>query len=481
MLSKYAIPLFFLIAIAIGCTYSNGKQKSYAYFGGEIVNPKNNKITLYNSSEELVDSIVLDQNNRFSIKIPNDQAGIFTISHGGEYQKVLIEPNDSLMFRLNTYDFDESLVFTGEGAARNNYLVKTFLTFEREGEALVKYAKMDPEDFTTFLEERRQEHLNEFEQFLEKNNESDLFKSIIRGQINYSTYAVKEMYPFAYFGNNKLVHVKDLPEDFYAYRKDIDYNATHLSHFLAYNRFLFFHIDNLALNSYYKENAYHSKFDRHSMSYNKSKLDLIDSIIKDESIKNYLLKYKAREYISHNHTQDEAEELLGYYLAKSTNDKDKTYMKDLVKNLEVLRQGNALPDLSVVNYDGTHRNLRSIISNPTIIYFWSSYSKSQYRNSHYKVNQLKKKFPEVDFISININQNDDKYWKEIIRNYNFSTLHEFRFQDSKKALKTLAVNYLNKAIIVDDQGVILHPNINLFKSDVDTTISELIQKKHPVY
>ena len=30
---------------------------------------------------------------------------------------MVIEPNDSIMIRLNTLDFDESLVFTGQGAA----------------------------------------------------------------------------------------------------------------------------------------------------------------------------------------------------------------------------------------------------------------------------------------------------------------------------------------------------------------------------
>ena len=55
------------------------------------------------------------------------------------------------------------------------------------------------------------------------------------------------------------------------------------------------------------------------MYYNKSKLNLIDSIITDETIKNNLLKYKARDYISHNHTQEEAKELLDFYLKKTTN------------------------------------------------------------------------------------------------------------------------------------------------------------------
>ena len=214
------------------------------------------------------------------------------------------------------------------------------------------------------------------------------------------------------------------------------------------------------------------------MEYNKSKLDLIDSIIADETIKNNLLKYKARNYISHNHTEDEANELLDYYLSRSTNEEDKSDMIDLVASLKLLRQGNPLPSLEIVSYDDKEYSLNSIITKPTIIYFWSSNSKAQYRNSHYKVNSLKKAFDYVDFVSINVNDNDDKYWKKIISNYDFSTTSEYKFKDSNKAKKILAVNYLNKAIIVDENGIILHPNVNIFKSDFSEKLEELLQKKH---
>tara|TARA_R100001369_G_scaffold23263_1_gene42739 strand:+ start:6911 stop:8323 length:1413 start_codon:yes stop_codon:yes gene_type:complete len=464
--------------IAVGCNPNNNTDVDYAYIGGEIINPKNKNIILYNTKGKVVDSITLDANNRFIYKITNLQSGLYSITHGGEYQMILLEPNDSIMLRLNTYDFDESLVFTGHGAKKNNYLIKTYLSNEKEAKKLVKYSKMVPETFHEFLEERRLHELDEFNNFLKDNDESEFFKSIVEDNINYNTYADKEIYPFAYFGNNKLIHTKDLPEDFYSYRSEVDYNANHLSNFFAYNRFLFSHIDNLAIESYYKNNPFHSKFDRHAMTYNKTKLDLIDSIISDETIKNNLLKYKVRDYISYNHTQEEAKELLDYYLEKSTNSIDKQYMVDLVSSLKSLRLGNPIPKLAVVNYNDSEHLLTSIITKPTIIFFWSSNSKMQYRNSHFKVNELKSKFPQMDFLSINVNDNDDKYWKNIIDQYDFPTINEFKFKDTHTARKILAVNYLNKCIVVDELGNILHPNANIFSSEFEETLENLLLKKH---
>ncbi|WP_296383537.1 hypothetical protein, partial [Winogradskyella sp.] len=320
-----------MASVALGCKTKSDSNNEYAYIGGEIINPKNKTIVLYNTKGQVVDSLTLDANNRFLHKITNLQSGLHSLTHGGEYQMILLEPNDSIMFRLNTYDFDESLVFTGSGAKKNNYLIKTYLSNEKEAKHLVKYSKMEPEMFHDFVEKRRKKQLKEFHEFLEHNEGSEFFKSIIEANINYNTYADKEIYPFAYFGNNKLIHIKDLPDDFYAHRANVDYNANHLSHFFSYNRFLFSHIDNLAIESYYKNNPYHSKFDRHAIDYNKSKLDLIDSIIINKTIKNNLLKYKARDFISHNHTAIEASEILDYYLEKSTNEDDKTYLKEQIK------------------------------------------------------------------------------------------------------------------------------------------------------
>ncbi|WP_179345260.1 thioredoxin-like domain-containing protein [Winogradskyella ursingii] len=465
--------LTFIITLA-GCESNDGSD--YAYIGGEIINPKNRTVILHNTKGKIADTLTLDANNRFLHKITNLESGLYSIRHGGEYQMVLLEPTDSIMFRLNTYDFDESLVFTGNGAKKNNYLLKTYLDNESEAKKLINYAQMEPEAFNAFVEERRANQLDAFNEFLSHNDETPFFKSIVRANINYNTYADKEIYPFAYFGNNKLIHIKDLPEDFYKHREEIDYNASHLSNFFTYNRFLFSHFDNLALKAYYEKNDFHSKFNRHSTEYNKAKLDLIDSLVSDEMIKNNLLKYKARDYISHNHSEEEAQEILDYYLAKTTNDTDKVYMKELVSALKLLRKGNPLPNLTLVNYNGTEHFLSNAIINPTIIYFWSSNYKVQYRNSHYRVLELKKKFPNVDFISVNIND-DDRFWKNVIKQYSFPTINEFKFKNPKEALKILAVNYINKSIVVDENSNILHPNADIYSSDFETILAELLDKK----
>ena len=463
-----------LMVISFGCT-SISDTADFAYIGGEIISPKNKTVILYNTKGKVSDTLTLDGNNRFIHKITHLQSGLYSISHGGEYQMLLLEPNDSVMLRINTYDFDESLVFTGNGSKKNNYLIKTYLFNETEAKKLVDYAQMEPEAFNAFVEKRSTNQLNELKTFLEHNKQTPFFKSIIEATINYSMYADKEIYPFAYFGNNKLIHFKDLPEDFYAFRKNIDYNANHLSNFFSYNRFLFSHFDNLALTDFYKNNEYHAVFNRHSIAYNKAKLNLIDSLITNQTIKNNLLKYKVRDFVSHNHSAIETKNMLDFYLTRATNEKDKTYIKGLVTSINMLKKGKTLPNIRVVNYDNLEHTLNQIITKPTVIYFWSSNLKVHYKNSRYKAKELKLKFPDIDFISIHINDNANASWKAIIDNYSFSNSNEYRFKNSKTALKTLAVNYVNKAIIVDKNARIIDANVNIYNSDFEVVIEQLLQ------
>ena len=58
-----------------------------------------------------------------SKKFKNLKGGLYTFKHGVEFQYIFLQPNDSLLLRLNTWDFDESLVFSGKGAEKNNLLI----------------------------------------------------------------------------------------------------------------------------------------------------------------------------------------------------------------------------------------------------------------------------------------------------------------------------------------------------------------------
>lgn len=471
--------LFAILTMPLLWSCNNGSRVGNArvFFGGEIINPNNNYVLFVHPYDQQTDTLLLDSSNRFSKSMNVSQPGIYTFLHGGEYQLVLLEPGDSIMIRLNTLDFDESLVFMGKGARENNYLIASFLKYETDNNRFMRMMwETEPQKFEQTLDSNRAEKLNELKRFLSKNNFSDYFDKVAEANINYDYYANKEMYPFAYFGYNNLIHFKDLPEGFYDFRKEVDYNDESLLGSILYTKFLFWNINNLALKKYYKTATHNVVFDRKSTAYNLEKLRLVDSIIDNETVKNHLLRYTTRDFVSLSNDSSETNEILTSFLEKSTNDDDKAYMKEFVDLSERMQKGKLLPDINLLDFEENSVSVRSLIKNSTVIYFWSSNQPSQMKNYHLKARYLKNKYPQVDFIAININNDDAYHWKNILKQHNLPKDNEYHLQDPNMAIKTLAINGTNKSILLDAKGVIINPNAMMVTREFEEELVEALKK-----
>ncbi|WP_157503240.1 TlpA family protein disulfide reductase [Mangrovimonas xylaniphaga] len=471
----YIIPLIVSVFFT-GCMDTTLAPEDYAYFGGEIINPKKNYVTLH-LEEGQVDTMYLDEENRFFKKIDHVESGLYAFLHGGEYQLVLLEPKDSIMLRLNTLDFDESLVFTGIGSKKNNYLIKSFLEDENEDMHKKEFFQMPPEEFESYLNTKKEEKLAHLNEFLEKYPSSDFFKNIAEANINYNTYFYKEAYPFGYFGDSKLVHYKDLPEHFYNFRKDINYNFKDLRECATYNRFLLAHFNNLALSSYYKNTDQHKYFDRQSLNYNLKKLELIDSLVNVDPIKNYLLKMNVRESLYMTDTPSETNQLLASYLQKTTSDIDKKDIKTVVDKLNRLKPGQPIPDLTLINFNDEPHSLKSLIDKPTIIYFWSSNFDLNHKNLYYRTKKLQDKYPDLNIIAININDENNMYWKNTLKRTKFTPQNEYRFENLNEGIKTLITNSVYTIFLVDGSGQIISSKNSLYSEEFQSNFEKLVAQK----
>ncbi|MGV8814655.1 MAG: TlpA family protein disulfide reductase [Gelidibacter sp.] len=461
-----------LFATLFSCQKDSDKDGTYAYFGGEIINPNNDYVLLLSPNHKF-DTLFLDDSNRFFKKIDNLKPGLYTFTHGGEYQMALLEGRDSVMVRLNTVDFDESLVFTGDGAKKNNFLIKIFLENEKDQENFINVSQLTPERFDQYIDSARTKRIDEFLEFSDKNRLSELFNNVAETSINYGYFSAKEMYPFGYYGYRNLRKYQDLPSTFYDYRKDIDYNNAALSDYFIYNRFLYSHFNNVALNAFYKDAPVDTIFNRHSLIYNLEKLKLMDEYISNDTIKNKLLKNTTRDFISMCEDSTETAKLIASYLDKSTNPKDKAYIKRLSVALKQLKPGKILPNVELLSYENERYKLSDLIAKPTVIYFWSSNLKIHYKNSHFKSQELRKKYPNIDFIAININDNDNRYWKKTLNEFKFSTSNEYQFANPDDGKQTLAINTIYKMIVIDKDMRIVDSYYNMFQRQFEDVLKGL--------
>jgi len=463
------IHLLFGLLIFVGCQTSPEEIKP-VFVGGDIINPSNNYVVLYDTQNN-TDTLYLNDENRFFHHFTNFKPGIHSFVHGGKYQSILLEENDSIMMHINTHDFDESIVYNGIGAKKNNYLINLLLKLEKEDRKTNAFYAKPPEKYHQNIEAFISKNTKDLEFFMTKNLNSELFKKVALSSIKYHYFTRKELYPFRHFGVHNFSNFKELPSDFYEFREEIVYNDIDLKDFYPYYNFLFPHINNLALEQLTTANPEFTLED-HQLDYTSRKLELIDSLVTNTMIKNNLLKYTTRNFISNSNSIDQSYILYQSFLDKSTNEKDKKYIKDLFKNVQGLQPGYPLPAIEVINHTNETVNINTIFDKTTVIYFWDNASRYHFENSHIKVKTLQEKLLNIDFVAININSMHTYVWKNMIFGNQFKINNEYRFADPSYAKKRLAINYIKKVLIVDRNGVILNATADLFDPEFEVSLKK---------
>ena len=98
----------------------------------------------------------------FLLNLIQIEDGLYHFNHEPELQYVYLEKSDSVQLRLNTVDFDESLVFSGTNEGVNNFLLELFLAQEDEEEEMYrKYYDLEPLDFMKQVSSLKKEKLVE--------------------------------------------------------------------------------------------------------------------------------------------------------------------------------------------------------------------------------------------------------------------------------------------------------------------------------
>lgn len=455
----------FLIVILVVSLFSCKKDKddgsiNKAYIGGEIINPNSDYIVIKKADIPL-DTVRLNHQNRFSYTLTNFEPGIFGFFDGREFQNFLIESNDSLMLRLNTLDFDESLVYVGKGAKENNFLMEMYLLNEEEDEKILDLGQKTSKEFDSIYRASRELKLKKLDRVKRKNETSNLFNEIAEASIYYEYYAHKELYPLANYKISELDAFKSLPQDFYNYRENIDYNNVNLKNYSPYVSFLRFHFNNLALQKHFthSNDSVYNKLDIH---YNLDKLELIDEKVKNEDIKNSLLRFVIGQFISVSKSPEDYDAMLKSFKEKSTNDSDKERVSQFVCSYKRLSPGNKIPEVKLLNTADKEVSLHGLIKKPTVIYFWSKNNKNHLISSHKRVKELNVKYPECNFIAINIDVISYKQQSEIIAKYDVRLHNEYRFKAPRQAKETLFIEPIQKVFILNKKGDIVNAKGNMF-------------------
>ncbi len=458
---RYIAVLSILCCCLCSCESSDKVIREYTYFGGEIVNP-NSDYVIISKGDEPGDTIPLDKNNRFFYKIKNLEEGLYSFKHKPENQLVILEKGDSLLIRLNTLEFDESLVFTGDGSRKNNFLIDMFLQNEQERAKLERTdLQLSPSYFKKNQDSLLAQKVKAYTKLTSKYKLSALAKKLTQASFIFDYYTRHELYFHSRYGIGGMDSAKDLQKSFFDFRKDINFNDDDLKNLYAYNRYLNYYVTNSSLSNYNKEFSYY----RARIGNVIYRLDLIDSLVKHPYIKNNLLRRVTTNFLLDSKKNHESSKVLKHYLSVSSNKKSQKELIKLSKAISRLRPNKTIPDQELITSNGDRIKLSSLFNKSiTALYFWSMESKDHYIRAHKKASYLSALYPEIDFIAINTDDDQTKNWLKTIKRHHYNLGKEYEFKYPKCSSAELVIHSSNKVILVDQDGKIINEKANLFSS-----------------
>ncbi len=450
-------PLFiasFLFLLGCGAT---DKGISGVYFAGEIVNPTNKYVVLY-KGDVVIDSAALDDNNRFYFKLDSISEGLHHFNHAPELQYVFLQSGDSVLLRLNTMDFDESLVFTGTGSSVevNNFLIDLFLASEEEKlEVYKKGYALTPKAFSALIDSLRFEKVNNLN-LLEKEYElSESALDIASASIDYTYFQYKEEYPFEHKKHMGKQEVLKLPNGFYDYRKSISFHNSKLNYLRPYYDFMQSYIKNLSFFNCSVNCEIESNLVRNQLHFNKHRLGLIDSLIDEQELKDNLFRNVAINYLlmSHDNERNIANFIEDFHL-KSGNNRHIKEINDLFLGIQNIQPQKKVPDIMVTGLDGAKISLQEISKDKKVVfYFWTAANRAHFENMVKRVRQLSKAKENYQFVGINI-KTDTATWKGMVETAGLDKQSQYKADDFEEVAKTLVLDKLNKCIIAEDATIV---------------------------
>lgn len=465
---KYITP-FLLILICFGCSKpKKASDKDVAYFGGEIINPSDEYVLLYHK-DELIDSIKLDENNRFLVKLKNHKNGLYKFFHNPEHQYINLEKGDSLLLRLNTLAFDESLFYSGKGAEKNNFYTELYLVQQQyRDNSLYKDCKLNPVTFEERIDSiYKQRTLRNTEFFTQNPSASEDFKDFITNVITYTKYRCKETYENTF--HERINDSISIPKDFFNYRENVNLNDSTLNHYVPYIRYAMQYINNASYSECIKKSLKENTKINTSLTYNKNKLKLIDSLIRLPNVRDQLLRYTAYSYFRNNHTDiDKNNDFFKMFQVISKNSESKKEISNLHQGIKNLQKGSFFSDKIYVQdskYNKVPVNTLNSKKGKTIFYFWTSRQTGHKKLVTRKIKMLAKEFPNLNIIGISLDT-DHKRWKRALRELEFPRSKQYRVGNDESLAKDFALISINKLIITDQSGRIVDAFSNVYNTDL---------------
>jgi hypothetical protein len=443
------------LCILTSCFYSCSKNKieNSIFFGGQIINPSSNYLILHKNNST-VDCLLLDSNNSFRRNFDDLDSGIYKLELIPEYQTVFLEPGDSLWVRVNAADFKNSIVFSGKGSSKNNFLTDMEVNIENENKFLSSKYSLESHLFSSIIDSLVFQKKNQWKIMDSTNNLSTLAQKVTMASYVYPYGTRRERY--ALLRGTNWNRNKD--SIYFNYRQFLNLEETDLAFFDPYIDYALNYLNEKSLDSsnYYFKNKQKTQF-------NIKRLKILENKINGRELKNNLARAIAYDEILNFDNHSEHDDFLQYYFAINNNTKFLGEVLSLHNDIKKMYSGSFLPEILIQNSSLDTVSSKTLFNKRTVIYFWSQSQMNHYRKTLKILEEVKTNKPNYRFVGVSI-QPLNTMALEVNKILKQDNRNQFAIINFENASKKWIITLLNKAIVIDQNGKIINGFGNIFDS-----------------
>ena len=430
-----------LLFIAISLFSCDKEVKpTYVLFNGTVENNSAKAVKIFGNDFEK--SLTISENGTFSdtLKIVNN--GFYSMRIGRESSPVYLTKGASVTVTLNTKEFDESLVYTGDVASENNYLAAKYLLSE-EGMAIDKMYSLDENEFLT-----------------EINNLNDSYSSLLSSTKELSSeFILKETKELEYAHINNLENYQDynryfsknsdfvVSENYYDSIKDFNYSDLEAyNSSKAYKALVETHFYRIAKINQEKNGS------NEALSY----LQVINSSYPDGKEKDELMTNFLRYGMK---ADNSLEEVYATYKKANPTSENLPKITERYNLLKSLTPGKTSPTFTYENHKGGETSLEDLKGKIVYVDVWATWCGPCKREIPF-LKQLDKDFhgKDVAFVSISIDEKKDyEAWRTMVTEKELGGYQLMADNDWKsKFVADYGIKGIPRFILIDKEGNIIN-------------------------
>ena len=268
----------------------------------------------------------------------------------------------------------------------------------------------------------------------------------------------------------------ELSEDYFDYRNEVNFNDSTLISNFSYMRFL----DNFLRNKSIEicETQDRECFDLNNHQNLKRRLNLVHELFDNSYLKSNFFNRLIRREIVFSQTEKQLDETLDIINKFDLQSIDKKELSQLItiQNKYLINSNLKQMSLRSPSMDTTQLGKVSK-GKPIVMNTWSALSfKSKLKNLD-KINELAQKYPEISFISLNLDFQNPAIWQNALKRINISKQDEFQVvSDMPSNTYGFFKNYLNRVYLIDKDYNITNNSLSLYDPKLESQILEVLNR-----